>query len=211
MKRGGRAYGGKSGSERRDERRARLIAAGRALLRRHGWARTSVRAVCAETGLADRYFYESFADRDELLAAVFDDVADDAVRAVGAALAGSRPSLRARARAAVEALFDLLDAEPGTARIVLFETPDSPVVRRHRRAALRRFVALIAEQGRHVDRRKVPGPVDRELTAHALIGAMQELLTAADHGEIQVSRGRLVDHAVAIAEAAAFVRSGSNA
>jgi len=132
------------------------------------------------------------------------------VRAVAAALAGARPNLRSRARVAVEALFDLLDAEPGTARIVLFETPDSAVVRRHRRAALRRFVALIAEQGPVLDRRSAPGPLDRELTAHALIGAMQELLTAADHGEISASRKRLVEHAVAIATAAAYVRSGSN-
>lgn len=207
MKKRRRAYRGKSGDERAAERRARLIAAGRSLLRSGGWARTSVRAVCARAGLADRYFYESFPDRDGLLAVVFDQVAGEAVAGVAEALTRESANPAARARAAVEAVLDRLGAEPGTARVALFETPDSPVIRRHRRSAVRRFVALIGDQAAILYGSAASLAIDRELTAHALVGAFQELLTAVDHGEIKVSRARLVSYAVALAEAVALVSS----
>src|SRR3981081_1120818 len=67
-----RDYGGKSGDERRAERRARLITAGLELFGTQGFAATSVRALLREAGLQERYFAASFASMDELLAAVYD-------------------------------------------------------------------------------------------------------------------------------------------
>ena len=64
-----RSYGGVSAEERVAARRARLVAAARELLAQAGWRGTSLRAVCARSGLADRYFYESFESRDALLTA----------------------------------------------------------------------------------------------------------------------------------------------
>ena len=203
-----RSYRGQTAGQRRAQRRAQLLQAARETLSASGWAGTSVRAVCARAGLADRYFYESFADRDAMLAAVFDQVAEEAVVAVARALAAAPQEPRARARAAVAALVGLIDSDPGTARVVLFETPDSRVVHRHRRAAQRRFVELIVDQATTLYGAGAPDRSDRELTAHALIGALQELLTAIDEGEVEVPRERLVEHAAALAEAAALVSSG---
>lgn len=204
-----RTYGGKSADARRAERRAQLLAATRTLLSDVGWARTSVRAVCAAAGLADRYFYESFTDRDALLAAVFDEVAGEALAAVGAAVAAAPPTPRDRARAAVATFLRLLEHDRGVARVALFQTPDSPVVHRHRRQALRAFVALIVAAGESTPGVAPQSALDRELTAHALIGVLQELLIAADEGELQVSSERLVEHAAAIAEAVAQVSSAA--
>ena len=58
--------------ERAAERRALLVDAAFDLLGREGDAATTVRAVCQQARLNPRYFYESFADRDELLVAVYD-------------------------------------------------------------------------------------------------------------------------------------------
>ncbi|MFS8631049.1 MAG: TetR family transcriptional regulator [Bacillales bacterium] len=56
-------------TDRRAERRALLIAAAYRLFGEGGEAALSVRSVCRESELNSRYFYESFADVDELLGA----------------------------------------------------------------------------------------------------------------------------------------------
>ncbi|MBJ7328521.1 MAG: TetR/AcrR family transcriptional regulator [Solirubrobacteraceae bacterium] len=205
---GPRVYGGETADERRARRREQLITAARELLRTEGWGATSMRSVCAKAGLSDRYFYESFSDRDALLSAVFDEIERDAVRSVGAAITRADPEdPRARTRAAIAALVDLIAADPATRR-ALFDTPDSAGIHQHRRRALRNFAVLLAgEMGATAEER--PSAIDRELTAHALIGAFQELLTATTEGELDISHDRLVDHAAAIAGAVARVSSGA--
>src|SRR5258705_353216 len=59
-----RRYAGASADERRDERRARLLAAGLDALGTDGHRATTVRGVCARARLTPRYFYESFDDLD---------------------------------------------------------------------------------------------------------------------------------------------------
>jgi AcrR family transcriptional regulator len=95
-----RTYGGVSGGERQAGRREKLLEAGLELLGRDGWSATTVRAVCAEAGLTERYFYESFANRDELLVAIFDRVAAEAATAVPAAVEAAPQDARAKSRAA---------------------------------------------------------------------------------------------------------------
>lgn len=208
MEGGARHYAGQSAEERRVERRGRLITAARELMGEVGWAGTSLRAVSARAGLAVRYFYESFPDRDTLLAALFDDVAAELLLVVAERLQSAPPDLRARARAVGVAVMDLIEAEPGLARVALFETPDSPVIRDHRRAAMRQFVGFLAEEG-VMDAQATSTRLDREVIAHAVIGAFQELLIAHGENELAVSRDRLVDHAAAIAEAIVTTTPGS--
>ena len=63
-------------ADRRAERRAALIAAAFDIFGGVGAeAELSVRSVCRYCGYNTRYFYESFADTDELLGAVYDRVA----------------------------------------------------------------------------------------------------------------------------------------
>src|SRR5512139_974724 len=73
-----RTYGGRSAEERRSERRHRLVDAALAIWGEQGWAAVTMRQVCARAGLIDRYFYESFPDRDALLVAVWDQLRDEA-------------------------------------------------------------------------------------------------------------------------------------
>ncbi|HWJ09556.1 MAG TPA: TetR/AcrR family transcriptional regulator, partial [Nocardioides sp.] len=72
-----RRYGGKSAEQRRVERRDALVAAALEIWQESGWAAVTMRGVCARAGLTDRYFYESFADRDALLATVWDQMRDE--------------------------------------------------------------------------------------------------------------------------------------
>jgi AcrR family transcriptional regulator len=114
-----RPYGGVSADDRRADRRARLIEAGLEVLGDRGWAGTTVRGVCAEAGLSERYFYESFGDGDRLLAAIFDSVASDAAKAVLTAVEAAPHDAAAKARAGIDAFVRMLAEHPRRARAML--------------------------------------------------------------------------------------------
>ncbi|EUA23076.1 bacterial regulatory s, tetR family protein [Mycobacterium xenopi 4042] len=78
--------------DRQALRRDRLIAAGVQLLGDERGPAVTVRAVCRKAGLTERYFYESFADRDEFVRAVYDDVCTRAMSTLMSATTPGRPS-----------------------------------------------------------------------------------------------------------------------
>ncbi len=115
-----RIYRGSDGAARAEARRVALIAAGRRLFGGEGYASVSVRAVCVEAGLTERYFYESFANKEALLGAVY----LDAVGALNARLTPAMVSegpIEVRARAGLQAYFGYMKDNPEAARILLFE------------------------------------------------------------------------------------------
>jgi AcrR family transcriptional regulator len=67
---GARRYGGASADERKAQRRERLIEAGFEVFGRDGYLKTTMRLICAQARLSERYFYESFASTEELFATV---------------------------------------------------------------------------------------------------------------------------------------------
>lgn len=70
-----RTYGGLSEKQRVAERRQRFLDAGFELFGSVGIRGTTVRLLCKEAGLTERYFYESFKDSEDLFCAVYDDQA----------------------------------------------------------------------------------------------------------------------------------------
>jgi AcrR family transcriptional regulator len=204
-----RTYGGVSGEDRISGRLERLLEAGLELLGRDGWNATTVRAVCAEAGLTERYFYESFANRDELLVAIFDRVAAEAATAVLEAVEAAPHDARAKARAAIGSFVELLTDDPRRARAMLIESIGNPVLERRREESIRNFAALMAEQARRFYGAGTLSERDAELTALALVGGLSELLVAWLDGRLDVSKKRLVEHCVGLFVAAASVSSDS--
>src|SRR5438270_8249135 len=84
-----RPYRGVEAAERLAGRRRRLLAAGLDLLggERQDISAVTVRGVCREAGLAARYFYESFTDKDEFIGGVFDWVVAELAATTQAAMA----------------------------------------------------------------------------------------------------------------------------
>jgi AcrR family transcriptional regulator len=99
----GRRWSGVPLEDRQALRRDELIAAGVQLLGGESGPAVTVRAVCREAGLTERYFYESFADRDEFVRAVYDDVC---ARAMAALMSATTP------REAVERFVALMVDDP---------------------------------------------------------------------------------------------------
>jgi AcrR family transcriptional regulator len=185
-----RDYDGKTAAERVAERRAKLVDAGIELFGEHGYAGTSIRAVLRQAGLRDRYFGESFADLDALLAAAYVELIDEEVAASRAAIEStSGPSDGARAM--IDSISRGLDENRGHARIKLREVfSGGPMVAVQRQEGLRKLAQLVADLLPPAD-----GVDDRQriLLGVGVVAAADAYLLAWLDGELDVSREDVVD------------------
>ena len=121
-----RPYGGLAMEERVAARRARFIEAGIELFGTQGFRGATVRGICAAAGLTDRYFYESFASLEALLAEVHRTVRDGFARRLteesfgAAGWDGDDAAVERQVTAAYEIWFDTV-RDPRFARILLVE------------------------------------------------------------------------------------------
>ncbi|MBI3225537.1 MAG: TetR/AcrR family transcriptional regulator [Mycolicibacterium cosmeticum] len=155
-------------TDRRTERRGLLIDAAYGLFGDDGETALSVRSVCRACELNTRYFYESFADTDELLGAVYDKVGTELAEAVEAAMSAAPDSVRARTRAGMAAVLGFASADPRRGRVLFTDARANPVLTA-RRAATQDLLlaAVLAEVG--------SDPVPARVGAAMYTGAMAEL------------------------------------
>jgi AcrR family transcriptional regulator len=190
-----RAYGGVPAEQRRANRRRALLAAGLDVLGTDGHRRLTVGRLCADAGLNERYFYESFANSDELVLAVFDAVIGEVSAAIVSAVATAPADARAKARAAIAAAVELLTDDPRKTRLVFVEALTVPVLAGRRVEVGRSFVALIVGQAHDFY-----GPATAlrlgswaEFAAAHLLGGLSETLTAWVRGDLAITRDALID------------------
>jgi AcrR family transcriptional regulator len=194
-------YGGVSADERRSARRARLLESSLQLLGTEGWQATTVRAICSHARLTPRYFYESFADRDEVLLEVFDRIAQEGAAAVLAAVVAAPDDARAKSRAAIAAFVEHVTDDPRKARVLFVEAMGSEQLARRRFETVRLFAALVAEQAKVFY--GVPDETDPlvETTALMLAGGLAETLLAWLDGTLRITREQLIDDCADLFEA----------
>lgn len=87
----GRRYAGESAADRLARQRRQFLDAGLELFGSVGYRATTVRMLCRQAGLIDRYFYKNFTDTEDLLAAIHTESLDQiqavVVEAIQTALA----------------------------------------------------------------------------------------------------------------------------
>jgi len=174
----GQRYGGKTAEERVAERRERLLEVGLEQFGTTGYAGTSIEALCAASHLNPRYFYESFPSREALLRAVYDRHMERLAAAVVDALAEAPLDPRARCEAGLRAFVEIQRSEQRGARITYLEIVGVSLdLERHRRGVLRGFAELLAREADRVAEAGLIPRRDHALTALALGGATDGLLT----------------------------------
>jgi AcrR family transcriptional regulator len=196
-------YRGVPAEERRAERRERLLDAGLEILGSEGWQTTTVRGVCEQARLNPRYFYESFSGLDELLVAVFDRIAAEAVDAVLQAVGEHPGDPAATARATIGAFVELMTEDPRKGRVAFVEAMGSEALMRRRLDTLQQFAELVSAYARDTYGPDAGDEETAQLTAQMLVGGLTEALIAWLEGRLQVSRERLVEHCAALFIAAA--------
>jgi AcrR family transcriptional regulator len=187
----GALYRGQSALERSQARRRRLVDGALALIGEGGWAALSVRGACAEAKLTARYFYESFAGRDALAIAVFDEVAEGAIGQVLAAFAAAPDTALDKARAAIGAIVELVGAQPRTALVLYGPADGLPSVGERRTELTRRFAGLVEERGRDFYG-LAPDP-HLSTAATLLAGGLSATLLDWATGVLIVERAQLVE------------------
>jgi AcrR family transcriptional regulator len=186
-----RLWAGTTLEQRRAARRAALLDAALDLLGEHGGAGVTVRSVCRRAGLTDRYFYENFAGRDELLSALFLQVAEELQQAMEATTPAAGSSREEQARAAVDALVSVCLDDPRKGRLLLVEPLSDPALSGVSIGVAPTFTRLVRRQ-------LPPGASKNEsvLTSVALTGAVATLFFGWLSGTLPVSREELIDKCV---------------
>jgi len=188
-----RAWRGVSAEERTSDRRERLLEAGLEVFASTGYAAASVKEISRSAGLTERYFYESFDNREALLRAVADRIVGDFLAAVEPLLPLDLGDLPRAIPQAADAFVASLADDPRRARVLLVETVGvSPAAEEYRRAVIADLVGFLRGAAEQAFGTWVRDSSEVELIARSLVGAAQELLVAHVRGELDMERDELI-------------------
>ncbi len=141
-----RPYRGVEAGERVRERREQLLAAGLLCFGTHGYHGVSVKRICTEAQLTERYFYESFRNRQSLFAALYQRLIEQLRFELLAAMRPEASDLGKMAQIGLSAFFDHLKRNPRIARILLIDVPSvGPDIERLAKAATASFAESLRQ------------------------------------------------------------------
>lgn len=168
--------------DRQTLRRDELIAAGVDVLGGADGGALTVRGVCRAAGLTERYFYESFGDRDDFVRAVYDHVCSTAMTAL---TSSTTP------RDAVERFVALMVDDPVRGRVLLIAPEREPVLTKSGAEWMPSFIELIQHKLTRITDSAV-----QAMVATGLVGALTALFTAYLNGRLEATREQFIDYCV---------------
>ncbi len=173
-----RRYGGLSAQERRDLRRRKLLDAAVHVFGTLGLRRATIRDICNEARITERYFSEHFASISDAYEAAFKLISEQALLATGRAMLHARLDTLELARAGLQAFLGFVQEDPRRAQILLVDassywrnvtSKNNNELKRHAQA-MRFFCKRIYPE--------LPGHIDLEVIGASLVGAsLQACLT----------------------------------
>ncbi|MFD3706334.1 TetR/AcrR family transcriptional regulator [Nocardia sp. NPDC058658] len=187
-----RTYGGVSAQERQAQRRIALLDAALDIIAADGQAKLTVAGLCAQAGLNERYYYESFPNRDAVLEALLDRIAQELAAAIAGALATADNDSRAQAHAAIGAGIAVLTDDPRKGRAALVTSMATPELRARTASTVSGFARLVATEGTGFYGATAPEPIV-DFRALYLVGGLVQTLTVWLAGDLGLTRAELVD------------------
>lgn len=193
-----RPYAGVDAADRLARRRTQLLEAGLELLGTNvDPAELTVRGICQQAGLATRYFYESFADKDAFIGAVFDWVIAQLAATTQAAVAAAPKEHQTRA--GMTNIVRTIQADPRVGRLIFGRQISNASVIRKRKETEALFVMLA---GQHVEA-LTQRPADERTKAFSffVVGGVTQTVSAWLAGDVALTSAELVDQLSAIVDA----------
>ncbi len=177
----GRTYGGLTADERAQQRRSALLDAALELFGTEGYAATSVNKICQTSDLTKRYFYKSFKDREDCLAALYRHLIKEITLATLDALQTAGPDPDTIISKGLRAFVTYLTDDPRRARVVLVEVVGvSHAMEIQRHDVLQSFADIVCSIW--LCARVAEGASDatqnERLTAITLVGGVNHLLVS---------------------------------
>jgi AcrR family transcriptional regulator len=189
-----RPYRGVEAADRLSSRRRRFLEAGLDILGSEtDPSELTVRGICRQAAMALRYFYESFTDKDDFVAQVYDWVIADIAATTQAAVAAAPP--KEQSTAGMANILHAIAADPRVGRL-LFSTELSNAVIVRKRVESTALMAMLTFQhaealGAHDDDRI-------KAAAHFVVGGVSQTITAWLKGDVRLDTDQLVDQLASI-------------
>lgn len=171
-----------------------MLAAALELFATQGYGATSVKQICREAGLTERYFYESFSDRHACLKELYLELADQMRTATTGAIGDAEgEEIDEVTRRALSAFVEYLTTDSRRARVVLIEVVGvSEELEERRHGVLREFAELTLSVW--LEGAGLQEATDQQrMIAVGLVGAVNHLLVDWVHGGQRETPGALVD------------------
>lgn len=186
-----RPYRGVAPDERRRKRREALLDAALDCVADDD-VELGVRSVCAKAKLTPRYFYESFANLDELLVVLVDQISAEVMLGAQAEIAKAPADIRSQCRAAASGAYESLLADPRKAKAMLVVASGSELLQeRRRRLVLEYADAMLAYLG-EFQGAEVSSSAQARTAALYMVGGSFELIQS-----VLAGTAGLVDEGVA--------------
>lgn len=193
-----RPYAGVDAADRLSKRHERLLESGLELLGSNvDPAELTVRGICQQSGLATRYFYESFSDKDEFIGAVFDWVITELATTTQAAVRDA--PVEEQTRAGMTNIVRSIDADPRIGRLVFGTQVSNTTVIRKRKETEAFFVMLAGQHVETLTQRR--GDERTKAFAYFVVGGVTQTISAWLAGDLTLTSAELVDRLSAIVDA----------
>jgi AcrR family transcriptional regulator len=186
-----RPYRGIEAAERLASRRRRLLDAGLDLLGadQKDISELTVRGICSRAGLAARYFYESFADKDEFVSGVFDWVVAELAATTQAAVAAV--PAREQSREGMANIVRTVGEDARVGRLLFSAHLGNAVVVRKRAESSALFAMLSGQYAG--DALRIPANDRIKAGAHFAVGGVVQTISAWLAGDVRLEPHELVD------------------
>lgn len=196
----GRVWNGQSPEDRRRDRRARLLDAGLEIMGTQGGRAVTIRALCRQTHISERHFYELFTSKDEFLAAVYDSVLSDGALLVADLGSGSPDEPGDVLRYLLGAWIEFIASDPRRGRIIAVEGATNAALARRGRAMASQLMSAYLDHAGSGTPVAPMDPAEAEVVSTVLFVGMWGLLMAwqGDDLENPMSQDELVTHLVAL-------------
>lgn len=171
-----RTYAGQAASERQEVRKLKLIQAGLQLFGTHGYANTSIKAVCQSASLSERYFYESFENKEALLIGVYNHLIDQLREGFLQIAVNTETTNYEKVHDSLTLFYSRLRDDPYRARVQLFEVLGvSDKVTQIYQEVKQELMVLILQFIDNMSPDSDLPHLDRQILATAISGAIQQV------------------------------------
>lgn len=194
-----RPYRGIEAADRLAERRRRFLEAGLDILGSDSdLSDLTVRGICRQAGVALRYFYESFADKDDFIGQVYDWVIADIATTTQAAVAAA--PVREQSHAGMANIVRTIAADARVGHLLFDSQLSNHVVMRKRAESFGLMATLTFQHAGSLGAR---GNDRTKAASHFVVGGVTQMIAAWLNGDIKLDDRELVDHLAAIIDALA--------
>lgn len=172
----GRTYGGMTQEQRRQQRKEQFLETGLRVFGEQGYRAATVRGICREAGLTDRYFYECCGTLEQLLTDVYEHHMKKLMQNLNDVVTKQRDAERHSLINAVLDCFYTAMEDHNVAQVSMFEIEGvSPSVHKLYNGYIRQFTSLPLLIGKHLYPKWPFSDEESEIIGHALVGGIIQI------------------------------------